>query len=106
MFIFTVCLGSFVRYSQGHVSHHTCFKSCVIAYIICGECTERWDAATKEALMNYQRGHYTVRGVPTDFVWRLLDYVTYVLPLLVQLVEIPGVLPRCVEGHVYFVRGV
>jgi hypothetical protein len=56
--------------------------------------------------MNYQRGHYTVRGVPTDFVWRLLDYVTYVLPLLVQLVEIPGVLPRCVEGHVYFVRGV
>jgi hypothetical protein len=42
--------------------------------------------------MIYLGGPFTVRGVPSDFVWRLLDFVTYVLALLVQLVERPGVL--------------
>jgi hypothetical protein len=55
-----------------------------------GIAAERWATAAKAAEMIYLSSHYTVRGVPADFVWRLLDFVTYVLPLLVQLVEKPG----------------
>jgi hypothetical protein len=43
--------------------------------------------------MIQRRGTYTATGVAMDFIWRLLDHITYVLPLLIQLVEIPGVLP-------------
>jgi hypothetical protein len=49
--------------------------------------------------MIYLGGPFTVRGVPSDFVWRLLEFVTYVLALLVQLVESPGVLSDTFAVH-------
>jgi hypothetical protein len=53
--------------------------------------TERWKVAANEGRMIYQRGPPVVRGVPGDFVGRLLNYINYVVPLLIQLIRTSGV---------------
>jgi hypothetical protein len=53
--------------------------------------------------MIYMRGPLIVRGIPSDFVGCLLDYVTYIFPLqlLIRLIQTTGVismhLPRGYE---------
>jgi hypothetical protein len=64
----------------------------VVPQTFCCTPAERWATAAKAAEMIYLSSHFTVRGVPADFVWRLLEFVAYVLPLLVQLIEKPGLL--------------
>jgi hypothetical protein len=56
--------------------------------------TESWELAAKEASLIYKKGPYTTTGVSTDFMWRTLDYVVYVLTLLMRLVEKPS-MPCC-----------
>jgi hypothetical protein len=60
--------------------------------------TERWSTAAREALMIYQRGPLKVRGVPSDFVWRLLEYLTYVLPLLIRITDTSGMISMHLAG--------
>lgn len=56
-----------------------------------------WAVAAKEAYMIYLRTPYTTSGVSSDLMWRMLDFVSYVLPLLNQLVDRSGGLAFMVE---------